>query len=138
MQSIFMDKGKKPGEAELKKALGKTFPYWKILEEFTLKTESEAKGGWHFSGAKYGWSFRITDKKRVIIYLLPRDGFFKAAFVFGSKAYEEVISSVVSEEIKNELKAAKSYAEGRGIRLEVRSKAVVNDLKTLIKIKIDV
>lgn len=133
-----MDKGKKPAEAELKKALGKTFPYWKTLEEFTLKTESEAKGGWHFSGAKYGWSFRITDKKRVIIYLLPRDGFFKAAFVFGSKAYEEVISSVVSEEIKNELKAAKSYAEGREIRLEVRSKAVVNDLKTLIKIKIDV
>jgi hypothetical protein len=136
MQSIFIDKGKKPGETELKKALAKTFPYWKTLEEFTLKAEPSAKGDWHFSGAKFGWSFRISDKKRVVIYLLPRDGFFKAAFVFGGKAYEEVMESEVSDEIKNELKAAKPYAEGRGIRLEVKSKTIVNDLKMLVKIKV--
>ncbi len=137
MQSIFMDKSKKPGETELKKALGKTFPYWKSLEEFTLKNEPSAKNEWKFSGAKFGWSFRISDKKRVIIYLLPRDGFFKTAFVFGGKAYEEVMASNVSDEIKKELKAAKPYAEGRGIRLEVRTKSIINDLKTLIKIKLD-
>lgn len=136
MQSIFMDKGKKPGEAELKSALSKTFPYWKTIEEFTLKAEPSAKGDWHFSGAKFGWSFRISDKKRVIIYLLPRDGFFKAAFVFGGKAYEEIMASDVSDEIKNELKAAKPYAEGRGIRLEVKSKTTVRDIKKLIKIKV--
>ena len=136
MQSIFMDKGKKPGEAELKTALNKTFPFWKTIEEFTLEAEHTAKGDWHFSGVKYGWSYRISDKKRVIIYLLPRDGFFKCAFVFGGKAYVEVMASEVSDEIKNELKAAKPYAEGRGIRLEVKSKAIVNDLKRLVKIKI--
>jgi len=136
MQSIFMDKGKKPGEAELKTALSKTFPYWKTLEEFTLKAEPSAKGDWHFSGPKYGWSYRINDKKRVIIYLLPRDGFFKTAFVFGGKAYKEVIASDVSDEIKNELKAAKPYAEGRGIRLEVKSKNILSDIKELVKIKV--
>ena len=131
-----MDKGKKPGEAELKTALSKTFPYWKTLEEFTLKAEPSAKGDWHFSGPKYGWSYRINDKKRVIIYLLPRDGFFKTAFVFGGKAYKEVIASDVSDEIKNELKAAKPYAEGRGIRLEVKSKNILSDIKELVKIKV--
>lgn len=62
MQSIFMDKGKKPGEAEPKKALGKTFPYWKTLEEFTLKAELSAKGDWHFSGTMFDWSLRISEK----------------------------------------------------------------------------
>ncbi len=95
-----MDKGKKPGEAELKTALSKTFPYWKTLEEFTLKSEPAAKSDWHFSDAKFGWSYRISDKKRVVIYLLPRDGFIKAAFVFGSKVYEKVMTSGVSEGIK--------------------------------------
>ncbi|HMQ97599.1 MAG TPA: DUF3788 family protein [Ignavibacteria bacterium] len=137
MQSIFMNKGKKPGEAELKTALSKTFPYWKTLEEFTLKTEPAAKGDWYFSGAKFGWSYRISDKKRVIIYLLPRDGFFKAAFVFGRKAYEEIMASDISDEIKNELKAAKPYAEGRGIRLEVKSKTMVSNIRKLVKIKIE-
>lgn len=131
-----MDKGKKPGEAELKSALSKTFPCWKTIEEFTLKAEPSAKGDWHFSGAKFGWSFRISDKKRVIIYLLPRDKFFKCAFVFGGKAYEAVMASDASDEIKNELKAAKPYAEGRGIRIEVKSKTILSDIKKLVKIKV--
>ncbi len=42
---------------------------------------------------------------------------------------------VYLKESKNELKAAKPYAEGRGIRLEVKSKSILNDLKTLVKIK---
>jgi len=136
MQSIFMDKGKMPVEAELKSALSKTYPYWKTIEEFTLKAEPAAKGNWHFSGVKFGWSYRISDNKRVVIYLLPRDKFFKCAFVFGGKAYDAVIESDVSAEIKNELKAAKPYAEGRGIRLEVKSKAIIDDLMVLVKIKI--
>jgi len=136
MQSIFLDKSKRPGEAELKTVLNKTFPYWKSIEEFTLKTMPAAKGIWHFSGAKFGWSYRISDKKRVIIYLLPRDKFFKCAFVFGGKAYEKVLLSNVSDEFKNELKAAKPYAEGRGIRLEVKSKTILSNIKELVKIKI--
>lgn len=63
MQSIFMDKGKIPVEAELKSALSNTYPYWKTIEEFTLKAEPAAKGNWHHSGPKYGWSYRISDKK---------------------------------------------------------------------------
>lgn len=125
-----------PGEAELKSALSKTYPYWKTIEEFTLNAKPAAKGNWHFSGAKFGWSYRISDKKRVIIYLLPRDKFFKCAFVFGGKAYNAVMESDVSDEIKNELKAAKPYAEGRGIRLEVKNKAPLNDLQKLVTIKI--
>lgn len=42
MQSIFMNKGKMPDESDLKKALNKTFPYWKTIEEFTMKAESFA------------------------------------------------------------------------------------------------
>lgn len=46
------------------------------------------------------------------------------------------MESDVSAEIKNELKAAKPYAEGRGIRLDVKSKAKIDDLMVLVKIKI--
>ncbi|HET6765762.1 MAG TPA: DUF3788 family protein, partial [Chitinophagaceae bacterium] len=75
-------------------------------------------------------------KKRALIYLLPRDGFFKAAFVFGPKATDIILKSTISENIKEEIKAAKVYAEGRGIRIEVRNKKILNDLKKLIMIKI--
>lgn len=64
-----------------------------------------------------------------MIYLLPRDGFFKIAFVFGQKAVDEILKSNITESIKTELKNAKVYAEGRGIRIEVREGSLLNDLK---------
>lgn len=137
MKSIFLDKAELPDDAALKKALGKTFPLWKEIEKYTLNKKAGSAGSWNYSGAKFGWSYRISDKKRVIIYLLPRDGFLKTGFVFGGKAYDAVMASKVSDGIKNELKAAKPFAEGRGIRLSVESRTLLKDIKTIIEIKIN-
>ncbi len=91
---------------------------------------------WKFSGEKFGWSYRINDAKRVIVYLLPRQHFFKIAFVFGNKATEKILESDVSEVIKNELRLAKVHAEGRGIRIDIRDDSDIDDIKKLILIKI--
>lgn len=91
---------------------------------------------WNYSGDKYGWGFRIKDKKRAIIYLLPRDRFFKAAFVFGQKATDAIMASRISDTIKSELASARVYAEGRGIRITVSNQSNINDIKELIDIKI--
>lgn len=136
MKSIFIDKNTEPTSEDLKKGLGETFEIWKTFEGFTKENYPKATLEWNFSGEKFGWSFRIKDNKRVIIYLLPRDNFFKTAFVFGQKATEQILESTISEVIKTELRAAKIYAEGRGIRIEVRDKSNLNDIQELIKIKI--
>lgn len=136
MKSIFTDKEKKPTDADLKKAIGRTYSSWKALADFTYQSYPAATEAWNFSGEKYGWDFRIRDKKRALIYLLPRDGFFKVAFVFGQKATDEVFNSDIDETIKTELKNAKVYAEGRGIRVDVKNQSMLKDLKKLISIKI--
>jgi hypothetical protein len=135
--SIFMDKNKAPDEAMLAAALGKTCALWKEIEKYVCGKYPAAVKEWKMSGAKYGWSYRLSDKKRVIIYLLPRGNYFKTAFVFGNKAYEEVLESNVSPDIKKELKAAKVYAEGRGIRIDVKTKSDVKDILKLIDIKLE-
>lgn len=136
MQSIFIDKESKPGGKDLLAALGNAHDLWLDLADFTKKNYPAAFEEWKFTGAKYGWNYRISDKKRVLIYLLPRNKFFKAAFVFGQKATGEILRSNISIGIKTELKNAKIYAEGRGIRIEVKDNSIMNDLKELIKIKI--
>lgn len=138
MKSIFIDKNIEPTSEDLKKGLGETFKIWKVFEEFTKENYPKAIAEWNFSSEKFGWSFRIKDNKRVILYLLPRDKFFKTAFVFGQKATEQILESTISEVIKKELMAAKVYAEGRGIRIEVRDKSNLKDIKELIKIKIKI
>lgn len=72
----------------------------------------------------------------MLVYLLPREGFFKVGLVFGDKALEKIYKSTVSATIINELKAAKKYAEGKGIRITVKDKATCNDIEQLILFKI--
>jgi len=136
MKSFFADKTKKPTDRDLKKALTKNFDSWKTLASFTKESYPKAIQEWKFSGEKYGWNFRISDKKRALIYLLPRDGFFKIAFVFGQKATDVILKSNISDDIKEEIKASKVYAEGRGIRIEVKKEDILSDIKKLITIKI--
>lgn len=94
------------------------------------------KEEWNFPGEKYGWSFRIKDKKRAIIYRLPRDHFLKVAFVFGQKACDIIFQRGVPEAIKSDLRSAKAYAEGRGIRIDVKSKKQLKDIHFLIDTKL--
>lgn len=136
MKSIFTDKNIKPTIQDLEKGLDETFPIWKSLEVFTKNNYPNATDEWSFSGEKFGWSYRIKDDKRVLIYLLPRDTFFKIAFVFGQKATNQILESDISEFIKTELNSAKSHAEGRGIRIEVKDLSNFEDIQKLIKIKI--
>lgn len=134
--SIFMDKTKNPTYTDLALSLADTFEVWQIIEEYVHLKYPAAVDEWNYSGAKYGWNFRIKDKKRAIIYLLPRDRYFKAAFVFGQRATDAILDSHISVAIKSELASARVYAEGRGIRIDVTDETNLNDIKELIDIKI--
>jgi hypothetical protein len=134
--SIFVDKKMIPTTENLIESLTGTYELWKDLTGYVHLKYPSAVDEWKYSGDKYGWSFRIKDKKRVILYLLPRDKFFKTAFVFGQKATDAVMNSQISDKIKSELESARVYAEGRGIRLDILNETILNDLRTLIDIKI--
>jgi hypothetical protein len=135
-KSIFIDKTKLPSDNDLIEGLGETYQLWQSIKDYVYLKYPKAIDLWNYSGDKYGWSFRIKDKKRAIIYLLPRDKYFKVAFVFGQKATDSIMKSQISTSIKSELDSAKVYAEGRGIRIDIKDEKILNDIKKLIDIKI--
>jgi hypothetical protein len=134
--SVFQDKNIIPDDKTLEKSLGKTFPWWEGIIDYVFAHYPAAIAEWNYPGVKYGWNFRMKDKKRAIVYLLPREKFFKVAFVFGQKATDAILKSPIDDGIKNELKSAKIYAEGRGIRIDVRNKTILDDIRSLVDIKL--
>ena len=134
--SIFIDKTYKPEQKDLVTALGKTYNLWQDIINLVYLKYPNAASDWNFPGQKYGWSFKIKDKKRAIIYLLPRDKQFMVAFNFGQEAFKKIMASNISEEIKHSLESAKVYAEGRGIRIEVKNQKPLKDISQLIDIKL--
>jgi hypothetical protein len=135
--SIFQDKLVIPTHEQLADKLGNSFTLWLNICDFILNRYPAGKEEWTHSGKKYGWNFRIKDKKRAIIYLLPRADYFKVAFVFGQKAVDQIMESELNQEIKTELMSARNYAEGRGIRIEVINEDILPDIYKLIEIKLN-
>jgi hypothetical protein len=135
--SIFMDKSSAPSDSDLKNVLGKDHELWMKIRDRVLQRYPGGIEEWNFPGKKYGWSFRIKDKKRAIIYLLPQEGSFMVAFVFGQKAFNSILESMVSDQIKSDLSSARVYAEGRGIRIPVPDNHSLQDIYTLIDIKLE-
>jgi hypothetical protein len=134
--SIFMDLSKIPETTYLAFPLGKTYPIWKEIRDFVIEKYPAAIEEWHVAVKKYGWGFRIKDKKRAIIYLSPREGFFLVAMVFGQKATDQILNSDISANIKEELMNSKVYMEGRVIRCEIHDNTYIDDIKKLVEIKI--
>ena len=134
--SLFDDKSKQPTKQMLAKAIGKQYQLWTDIAEHVVEKYPKAIEEWKYPGVKYGWSFRLKDKKRNIIYMMPSDGYIMVAFVFGDKGVDDVQESSLPQSIKDELRNAKKYVEGRGIRLQVRIKADVANIKTLADIKL--
>jgi len=134
--SVFTDKSKKPEAKELQKALGNNYKLWEEIKNYVFVNYPQAAEEWNFSGKNYGWGYRLRDKKRVIVYLTPCEGYFKFSLVFGEKATAASFKSDIQQEIKDIIMASKVYAEGRGVRIDVKSKGIINDIKKLILIKL--
>lgn len=131
-----MEKSVLPDDLELEAKLGVSFALWQSLKKYVYDHVPHPAEEWNYPGKNYGWSFRMKSKKRNIIYFLPGDGSFRVAFVFGQKAFDQVMKSDVSDTIKTELSAARVYAEGRGVRIPVNNESILSDIYTLLDIKL--
>jgi hypothetical protein len=130
------DGSRKPDDVLLRKMLGKTIGLWKELRTYLAETHPPVCEEWKFYGVKYGWSMKMLRGKRNLFFFVPRVGGFMAGFTFGEKATEEVMRSRLPERLKQELRESRKYVEGRGLRVEVRSRSDAEAVKELVAIKI--
>lgn len=49
---------------------------------------------------------------------------------------DKILETNISDPIKKDLLSAKKYAEGRGVRIDVKNESVIPDIKKLIEIKL--
>lgn len=134
--SVFIDKSVKPDNILLVKAIGDTAKFWEAIKKHITDTHGACVEEWKFYGAKYGWTLKVLLKKRNLFFFTPLRGYFRAAFVFGDRAVTAVEKSDLPTDLIETLRNARKYAEGRGIRVEVRSLKDVESVIRLVDIKI--
>jgi hypothetical protein len=134
--STFDDRSRAPEEAEVASALGRSYPLWKKLRsQLSARLESPGEE-WGYGSKATGWGLRIRNGKRVILYMTPRSGHFLASVVLGGRAVEAAHRGELPAPLLRTLDGSRRYAEGTGVRLEVRTAADLRSALALALLKI--
>ena len=134
--SAFDDKSNQPTPDELAQVLGKSHSLWNELQKEVCSLFTPALVEWGYASKSTGWGMRIKTEKRVIIYMTPCRGYFLASFALGEKAVRAAHDAKLPAKILSAIDAAPKYAEGRGVRIEVRTKSDVKAIAKLAAIKL--
>ncbi|MCM2315643.1 MAG: DUF3788 domain-containing protein [Thermoanaerobaculia bacterium] len=129
--SAFEDPARPPSSDELRQALGSSAKRWAALLEHVHSAHGPFTELWRHAGAKFGWSLRLMQKERVILYLTPQRGAFLVGLVLGERAARSAEAGSLPPLAVEALAAAPKYAEGRGIRLSVTSDAELEAARAL-------
>jgi len=131
--SEFDDKNHEPTDQEVAEVVADTAKLWADLRSETASLFDPLSEDWVFSGKKWGWALRLKHKKRAVLYMTPVKGFFYVGFALGQKAVDAAHESDLPQSILDLIDSSQKYAEGRGVRIEVRSEG---DLRNVVGVAV--
>jgi hypothetical protein len=133
--SVFSDKSRLPQDSDLATTLGRTFVFWNELKRLIASRFTPLSVEGVSSSKRTGWGLRLKREKRTILYMIPREGYFLESFALGEKAVKAAHESDLPISVLKVIDGAKKYAEGRGVRPEVRGAEDVRNVEKLALIK---
>ena len=130
--NAFIGRTKPPTDEELATALGAARALWdEILADLALPVQE-----WNSYSPKAGWSLKLKQGKRTIVYLAPCQGSFRVAFILGAKALDAVRQAKPSEALRKTLDEAPRYPEGTGVRLHIKTRRDLAAVRKLAEAKL--
>ena len=134
---IFNDKMRQPNNRKLATTLGPAFKYWIQIKNQLETAHGELVEEWKFYNEKSGWTLKLLHQKRNLFFFTPCDKHFRLSFVFGDRAVSAVEKSGLPQQWISELTNARKYAEGRGLRIKIKSRKDIDHIIELVRIKIE-
>jgi hypothetical protein len=135
--NAFRGNANQPNEVELLAALGQSAKLWDEFIQWMADEEGVAEQEWKgICVNKYGWSLRLKQKSRNIVYLGPGKGCFMVAFVLSDKALQAAREAHLPKAVAEAVAAAPRYPEGNGLRLIVQRAAELPAIRKIAAIKL--
>jgi hypothetical protein len=135
--NAFIGKTDRPTDAEIADALGPAAGLWREFVQWMAQKEGVTEQEWKgIVVKKYGWSLRLKQNKRNIVYLGPGEGCFMVSFVLSDKALDAAKKVKLPKAAAKEIAMAQHYPEGNGIRLVVSQASHLSAIRTIAAVKL--
>ena len=118
-----------PDELKLKRVLGGMYDSYQEILSLTGNHPRE----WKYYGKKFGWQLRVMHKAKALLYLSPLAGSFRVGCAVRENEREALLNSSLPVKLRQELAAAKKYAEGYPLRLLVKRGSDMKSVRLIFR-----
>lgn len=136
MENAFAGQKESPSDEKLTAALGKARVAWDQLLQMLAADYGVDIAEWSSYSVKAGWSLRMKQRKRTIVWLSPAVGCFQVMFILGTRATAAAAVAGLSAVAHQALEDGVKYSEGTGVRLVIRNARELGSVKKLVAIKL--
>jgi len=133
---VLSDSTRFPTDKVVYSHLGKRKALWDAAFECIAKDYPELRKEWRYYNDGKSWLMKVTRKTKTIFWLAVFEGGFRTTCYFSDKASQDIEASSISEKLKQQFGEGKRYGKIRGISITFGKQKDINDLKTLIDIKL--
>jgi hypothetical protein len=135
-QTVLLDETQFPSEEIIFSHIGKTKALWISLFDHIQTHHPEFVTEWRYYRDGKSWLMKAIQKKKTIFWLSIIKGAFRTTFYFTDKAKEAILSSDLSDELKEQFQSGKHYGKIKGLTVIHTTKKNIENAKILIGIKL--
>jgi hypothetical protein len=135
---VLTDPDQHPTDEIIYSHLGKIKPLWISLFKHIETKHPDFIQEWRYYRDGKSWLLKTTYKKKTIFWLSIVKGAFRTTFYFTDKAKGLLLSSNLSDDLKQQFTDNKSGGKIKGITVVHSKKQNIEDAKILMNIKLQV
>ena len=122
--SFFDEKAFTPTDEMVAAVLAESLSLWVELQNYVHENYPNITSEWKHYGKSSGWVFKLLSKKRNLLFFIPKDGCFRLRFSVSEKVTPCIEIADLPNEIKEAVRIATPYTEGRSIDIDISPNAV--------------
>jgi len=135
-EAVLSNKDQYPTEEIIFSHICKRQPLWHSVFDYVHTEHPDIIPEWRYYNDGKSWLLKAVRKSKTIFWLRIVKGTFRIAFYLSDKADELIRKSKISDELKEQFISSKGKSKFRAIVITFRTKKDVENLKSLIEIKL--
>ena len=135
---LLADKEQFPTEEIIFSHIGGSRIHWETIFGHIHNDYPEFVGEWRYYKDGKRWLLKTVKKSKTIFWLSVFQDSFKITFYFGDKAEPVILASSISDSLKESFQNGKRFGKIRAITVQVGNEDDVEDIKSLIEIKLSI
>lgn len=137
-QPILTNRDEFPMEEIIFSHIGKSKVLWQSIFEFIHATHPDLSEEWRYYNDGKSWLLKVVKKTKTICWVSVLKNSFRMTFYFTDKAEPLILSSTISDELKEQFKNGKHYNKIRALTITFKYKKDVEYAKSIIAIKLSI